>query len=265
MPALGLLAAALLAQAATPHKTTMNIPYRPLEGLSQEAQGRVRLDLHVPEGVKGFPTVVWFHAGGLTGGDRSIPEELKNKGIGVVAAGYRLYPSVKVEACIEDAAAAVAWTFRNIARHGGDPKKITVSGHSAGGYLAMMIGLDKEWLKAEGIEADEIAALVSFSGQCITHFTVRQDRGMPDTQPVIDRLAPLFHVRKTAPPLILVTGDRDMELLGRYEENAYMWRMMKLAGHPSVELFELQGYDHGGMAAPAFPLLLRRMLAKAPG
>jgi hypothetical protein len=56
---------------------------------------------------------------------------------------------------------------------------------------------------------------------------------------------------------LLITGDRNKEMLGRYEENAYLWRMMKLVGHPDVELFELQGFDHGSMAAPAFPLLLK--------
>jgi hypothetical protein len=56
--------------------------------------------------------------------------------------------------------------------------------------------------------------------------------------------------------MLLITGDRDLELLGRYEENAYLWRMMNLVKHPDTKLFELQGYDHGGMAGPGFPLLL---------
>ncbi len=57
--------------------------------------------------------------------------------------------------------------------------------------------------------------------------------------------------------MLLVTGDRTTELLGRYEENAYLWRMMKLVDHKSTELFELQGFNHGEMAAPGHPLLLR--------
>jgi hypothetical protein len=52
-----------------------------------------------------------------------------------------------------------------------------------------------------------------------------------------------------------------MELLGRYEENAYLLRMMKLAGHKSTRLYELDGFDHGGMAEPAFPLLLKEVAA----
>jgi len=44
-------------------------------------------------------------------------------------------------------------------------------------------------------------------------------------------------------------------MLGRYEENAYFWRMMKVSGHKETYLYELDGYDHGSMAAPAFHIL----------
>jgi hypothetical protein len=69
-------------------------------------------------------------------------------------------------------------------------------------------------------------------------------------------MAPLYHVRRDAPPVLLITGDRERELLGRYEETAYFWRMLKVAGHTDVQLIELKGYDHGGMAEPAFPHLI---------
>ena len=83
--------------------------------------------------------------------------------------------------------------------------------------------------------------------------------GIGGKQPVIDSFAPLFHVRKDAPPLLLITGDRELELLGRYEENAYFWRMMQEVGHPDTTLRELEGFDHGKMPEPAFPLLLQFM------
>ena len=146
--------------------------------------------------------------------------------------------------------------FKNISKYGGDPEKIIVSGHSAGGYLAAMIGLDKHYLADYGINADEIEKLVPFSGQMITHFTVRKEHGIEEIKPIIDEMAPLFHVRGDAPPLYLITGDRELELLGRYEENAYMNRMMKIAGSKNTFLYELDGFNHGGMAAPAFDLLL---------
>lgn len=234
-----------------------DIPYRSGDDLTDYMRNRCRLDLYLPRKDKNFATVVWFHGGGLKQGKKQIPRGLRRKGIAVVAVNYRLSPKVKSPAYIEDAAAAVAWTFRNIEQYGGSSKRIFVSGHSAGGYLTSMIGLDKRWLRAHHIDANDIAGLIPYSGHTITHFTVRAERGIDGKQPVIDELAPLFHVRKDAPPLLLITGDRDKEMLGRYEENAYLWRMMQEVGHPNTELFELEGFDHGGMADPAHPLLLK--------
>ena len=220
---------------------------------------RCVLDLYYPEKEKDYATVVWFHGGGLTGGNKFIPESLKEKGVAVVAVNYRLNPKVEAPAYIEDAAAAVAWVFKNIEDYGGDPSKIFVSGHSAGGYLASMVGLDKSWLKKHDIDANSIAGLIPFSGHTITHLTVRKEQNIPEKQPLIDEYAPLFHIRADAPPLMLITGDRELEMLGRYEENAYLMRMMKVVGHKETTLYELDGFDHVGMAYPAFPLLLKEV------
>lgn len=249
----------VLAQQIT-YSSKLNIPYYkdPISKTDQYIHERCVLDLYYPEKVKGFATIVWFHGGGLTGGSKEIPQALKDKGVCVVGVNYRLYPGVKAPGYIEDAAAAVAWVFNNIKSYGGDSSLIFISGHSAGGYLTLMIGLDKKWLNADGINANNIAGLIPFSGQAITHFTVRKERGIPETQPVVDDLAPLFHVRADAPPLLLITGDRELELLGRYEENAYLARMMKIAGHKQTRLYELQGYSHM-MTEPAFPLLLNEV------
>jgi len=239
------------------YKTESNISYRSGETPDVYMKERCKLDIYFPENVDSFTTVVWFHGGGITAGEKSIPERLKNRKIAVIAVNYRLSPKVKSPAFIDDAAAAVAWVFKNIDKYGGDPKKIVVSGHSAGGYLACIIGLDKHYLAAYGIDANSIQKLVPFSGQMITHFIIRKERGIPDTQPVVDEFAPQFHVRADAPPLYLITGDRELELLGRYEENAYMYRMMKISGHKKTSLYEMDGFDHGGMANPAFDLLLK--------
>ncbi len=244
---------------ADAYQLVADIQYRHDENLTEYMQERCRLDVYFPTQVKPFSTVVWFHGGGLTGGQRSIPKELINKGVAVIAVNYRLSPKVPVTACVEDAAAAVAWTFKNIEQYGGSNARIFVSGHSAGGYLTSMIGLDKKWLAVHEIDANQIAGLVPFSGHTITHFTVRKERGIDGKQPLIDDMAPLYHVRKDAPALLLISGDRELEMLGRYEENAYLWRMMQVVEHPDTTLYELDGYDHGQMAGPAFPLLLQFM------
>ncbi|MBU0679293.1 MAG: alpha/beta hydrolase [Verrucomicrobia bacterium] len=238
------------------YRKVENIAYREGPELEDYARERCRLDIYFPEGAADFATVVWFHGGGMTAGEKYVPGELMNQGIAVVAAEYRLSPHVNAPAYIEDAAAAVAWVFKNIEQYGGSTQRVFVAGASAGGYLATMVGLDNQYLAAHGMDANRIAGLISLSGQAITHFTVRAERGISGTQPMVDELAPLFHVRGDAPPLLLVTGDRDLELFGRYEENAYFQRMMKVVGHADNELHELKGRDHGGVEAPAHSLLL---------
>lgn len=235
------------------YATEQAIPYSPRnDNYSNE---RCLLDIYHPTDTGGLPVVVWFHGGGLTGGNRDIPRELKKSGLVVVSPNYRLIPKADIAECIDDAAAAVAWTFKNIEKYGGDPSKIFVSGHSAGGYLTSMIGLERKWLANYGIEADSIAGLIPFSGQVITHFARRNLQGISPIQPTIDEFAPMSHIRKDAPPYVIITGDAETELYGRYEENLYMRRLMLLAGHPYVKIYKLDGFDHGAMASPAHHIL----------
>lgn len=247
--------------AQTEYKTENNIPYYP-ENISKKdtyISSQCKLNFYYPTNVKNFSTVIWFHGGGLTGGSNELPTELLDENIAVVSVEYRLAPKVKAPAYIEDAAAATAWVFENTEKFGGNKNLIFQSGHSAGGYLAMMITLDKKYLQKYKIDADQIAGLIPFSGQAITHFQIRKEKGISELQPTIDEYAPLFHVRKDAPTIVLITGDRNLELFGRYEENAYLARMLELVKHPSVKLLEEDGFDHVNMAKPGFPLLLKEI------
>jgi acetyl esterase/lipase len=216
-------------------------------------------DFYYPTNIKNFSTIVWFHGGGLTGGKRQIPEFLKEKGIAVIGVGHRLSPNIKAVDVIKDAAAATAWAFKNIEKYGGSTSLIFVSGMSAGGYLTYMVGLDKKYLAVHNIDANQIAGLIPFSGHAITHFTVRKEMGISGKQPIIDDMAPLYYVRADAPPMLIITGDRELEMLGRYEENAYMMRMLKVAGHKQVRIHELDGSNHGQMMYSALPLLYREV------
>ena len=229
------------------------------------AQERCKLDVYYPTNQKDAPVVVWFHGGGIEAGNKHIDEQLKNSGLVVVAANYRLLPKAPIDDILDDAAAAVAWTYKNIEKYGGSHRKIFVAGHSAGGYLLDMIGLDKKWLAKYGVDADSLAALVPFSGQCVTHYNIRKQQGISPLQATIDQYAPLTYVRPDAPPMIIISGDRELELFGRYEEQAYFWRMLKLVGHKDVTLYEMQGYDHGAMPQPAYKILkdhIQRLTAK---
>lgn len=220
---------------------------------------RLKLDVYYPDVQKDNPVVVWFHGGGLEAGAKEVPMELRRKGYVVVGVNYRLLPKVTVDKTIDDAAEAVAWVLQHIGEYGGSPRKVFVTGHSAGGYLSMMLCLNKAWLAHYGVDADSIAAYIPFSGQAVTHYNVRKMQGIDALQPTIDQYAPLYWVRKDCPPFILICGDRELELYGRYDENQYLARMMKLVGHRHTVLYELDGFDHGTMVHPAFGLLEKHM------
>jgi len=251
----------VFAQEKTEYKTETTIPYYNEDTIKGDKymQEMCVFDFYYPTNIKNFSTIVWFHGGGLTGGKRQIPEFLKEKGIAVIGVEYRLSPNIKAVDCIKDAAAATAWAFKNIEKYGGSTSLIFVSGMSAGGYLTYMVGLDKKYLAVHNIDANQIAGLIPFSGHAITHFTVRKEMGISGKQPIIDDMAPLYYVRADAPPMLIITGDRELEMLGRYEENAYMTRMLKVAGHKQVQIHELDGSNHGQMMYSALPLLYREV------
>lgn len=244
--------------------TERNIPYREADA-GEYARERCLLDFYHPENIQDYPTVIWFHGGGIEGGNKEIPAELQNSGMGVVGVGYRLLPKATVKEAIDDAAAAVAWAFREIEKRGGNTKKIFLAGHSAGGYLIDMIVLDKHYLEKYGVDADKIAGVFPYSAQVITHYNVRKQTGVGPLQPRIDDTAPLFFVRKLPMPMLVLSGDRELELYGRYEEQAYFWRMMKLNGCEQIYLYEFDGHDHNNMPGPAHTVTKRFIRAISDG
>lgn len=211
---------------------------------------RCKLDVYYPDTDKGFATLVWYYGGGLEGGSKELLEGFRRQGFAVVSVNYRLFPQAKCPDYIDDAAKALAWTFENIEKYGGDTDHIYVSGHSAGGYLALMLTLAKEFTAQYGLDADRIAKSYPISGQTVTHYTIRKERGLPDGIPVIDEFAPITHAGRGGAPLVLITGDRDLEMLARWEENVHLQALLKNFNHDSV-LYELQGFDHVTVLSPA--------------
>lgn len=230
-------------------------------------KSQCRLDILYPKNAKEpFATIVWYHGGGLTGGQKYFPSALKRipafkEGrLAIVAVGYRLSPKVAFPGFIEDAAASTAWTLHHIAEYGGDPKKVFVSGGSAGGYLTAMIGTYPKWLNAFDADRSELAGLIPVSGQMTTHFHVKELLNYPGQQynPVIDENAPLGGLSSDYPPILFVMGDRKVEWLCRVEENELMAASLKALGAPLVEFSENEGFTHGisGMGDDVKPELL---------
>ena len=229
-----------------------NLPYYPesvLTNADDYQKAQCLLDISAPPDARELPVVVWFHGGGLSEGSKSFSPLLKNENFVLVGVGYRLTPKAGFPDFFEDAATAVAWTFANIERYGGDPKKIIVGGHSAGAYLSAMIGLDPRWLKPFEVEPGQIAGLILMSGQMTTHYNVRKMLNYPQPEylPIIDENAPLHYLSPKAPPMTLILGDRKIEWPARVQENELMYATLRAMKHPHVEFHENLGFDHGGV------------------
>ena len=141
------------------------------------AKSQCKLDLHLPtKPQKDFPLVVWFHGGGLTGGNKAgekpLFQRFNDNGIAVASVGYRFSPKVKYPTYLQDAAKAVAWCVTEGVKRGADPKAIFVSGHSAGGYITAMLAMDERLLKEAGVPVDMIAGYVPLSDGFSEHLKV---------------------------------------------------------------------------------------------
>jgi acetyl esterase/lipase len=119
------------------------------------AADRQILDIYAPQDAKNLPVVFWIHGGGWQTGDKSSvqekPRAFTEKGFVFVSTNYRLWPNVEMGTIIRDVAKSLGWVHKNIAQHGGDPKRIFVGGHSAGAQLAAIVCVDDRYLKAEGV------------------------------------------------------------------------------------------------------------------
>lgn len=244
------LAAAL--DAALPEiKVTPDLAYKSGPALTAYEQTRCKLDLYAPAEAKDLPCLVWFYGGGLTGGSKAgkgtiaAARRLAGEGMIVAVVDYRLSPQAKYPAYLEDAAAAVAWVHGHAGKYGGNAQRLFVGGHSAGGYLTAMVGVDDRWLQPHRLSPRDLAGFIPLSGQMATHYTIREERGLPKTTIIVDEAAPLNHTRKDTPPWLILYAEKDMTL--RADENRYFAAAMKAAGHPRVTIQEMSGHDHGSI------------------
>jgi len=132
---------------------TRDIPYA-------TAHERQVLDVYAPSGAKNLPVIFWIHGGGWQAGNKSMvgvkPKAFTEAGFVFVSINYRLLPTVDMTALTSDVATALGWVHKNIATYGGDPTRLLVMGHSAGGQLAALMCTDEKYVKAEGFSLTTI-------------------------------------------------------------------------------------------------------------
>ena len=186
-----------------------------------------RLDLYLPRGQKDFPVLFFVHGGAWQRGDkamlgiyRSLGSFYARQGVGAVVINYRLSPSVAHPEHIKDVARAFAWTHKNIARYGGRPDRIFVSGHSAGGHLISLLVTDDSYLKAEGLSTRDIRGAIALSG--VYRVPDRYLNAVFGTDPEVRKQAsPIEHVRAGLPPFLIVYGDSDLPGCDRDPSEAF--------------------------------------------
>ena len=134
-------------------------------------QPRQKLDIYTPTAAtpaSGWPVVVFFYGGSWNTGERAqyqfVAEALAARGVLTLVADYRLYPEVRYPDFLSDSAMALAYGLDHAARLGGNPKKVFVMGHSAGGYNAAMLALDARWLKTAGHRPNQLAGWIGIAG-----------------------------------------------------------------------------------------------------
>ncbi len=165
-----------------------------------------RLDIYRPRGARKRPVLFFVHGGAWVRGDRKqypfFGNRFAREGYVVVVPSYRLAPKHPHPAQIEDVADAFAWTVRHIASHGGDPQRIFVAGHSAGGHLVALLSANEKWLRQRGLGAAAIRGVVSMSG--VPDVTGEAGARVFGNDPEVRRDAsPLFHVRSGLPPFLI--------------------------------------------------------------
>jgi acetyl esterase/lipase len=194
----------------------MDLPYGP--------HPRHVLDVYSPRGAAGAPVVVFAHGGAFVDGHKMRGEEIyANVGWyfarhGAVLANieYRLAPEFPYPAATEDVADAVAWVRANIARFGGDPRRVFVMGHSAG---ACHVGLYAYDPRFGAVGENRVRGLIVVSGRVRAETlpenpNARKVEAYFGTDPAIMRVGSVVeHVDASSPPAVIGFGEWENPLI----------------------------------------------------
>ncbi len=189
--------------------------HRVAEGVSFAPDRGLKLDVWSPRRANHpLPVVIFLYGGGWVAGSRGgyafAGSAYAGQGFVTVVPDYRLVPSVRFPAFVEDGALAVKWTREHIADYGGDPNRIALAGHSAGSYNAAMLALDGHFLRDAEVPAGTIRAVALLSGPYDFYpFTEQRGRDALGAWPRPAETQPINFVTRSAPPMLLATGSAD--------------------------------------------------------
>jgi acetyl esterase/lipase len=175
---------------------TRNLPY------VVDGDSRHVLDIYAPNDSDSYPVLMFVSGGGWSQGDktwvRGLARSLAQDGIGVVAVEHRLTPQVTQAEQAEDLAQAFAWIKANIAEYGGDPERVAVGGHSAGGHLTALMAMNPAFLEGVGLAQSDVLGVVSLSGALDVRVRFGRD------------LSPTTYIAPGLPPFLLLAAEDDL-------------------------------------------------------
>lgn len=181
------------------------------------------------------PVVVFFYGGSWQRGTRDqyqfVGQQLAENGVLAVIADYRTYPSAMFPAFMDDAARAVRRVHDDAAGWGGDPDKLFIAGHSAGAQIVALLATDPRYLRAHGIEPNELSGVIGLSGPY--DFDVTGDLvdvfGPPSLWP---RAQAINFVDGNEPPFLLLHGKGDRVV--EYSDSVELAEKLRSNGIPAT-------------------------------
>ena len=206
------------------------------------------------------PTLVYYHGGGWIFGDRTGATLLfmpyLEMGWNVVNVEYRMASVSLAPAAVEDARCALRWAFRNAKQYQIDTTKIVLTGHSAGGHLALIAGMLSKGTDLDnecyGTEQLPVAAIINWfgisdvtdvvEGPNLKNYAAMWMGSQPDKLAIARRVSPITYVRHGLPSIISIHGDRDPVV--PYAQSVKLHQALNAAGVPN-QLVTIQGGGHG--------------------
>ena len=204
-------------------RRTKDIPYVAANTPGYDADRQV-LDVFAPRqtSVQSWPVVVFIHGGSWNSGSKNlysfIGRRLAKQNVVAVVISYRLAPAVTVPDMADDCAHAVLWTAQHIREYGGDPNRIYVMGHSAGGGLAALLATDNQLFSKLGLPdnpikgaiLDDPAGLDMFDYLKKMEYSGDEKYLIPfGKDPAVWRaMSPMYHVGSGNPPMLVFVGER---------------------------------------------------------
>lgn len=254
---MALFSLATLILAAQPAARTVTLPNGVTvhENVAYDKYPDTVMDIFRPAGAGPFPAVIIIHGGGWTSGNKAgmlgnwVARYLEKKFV-VANVEYRLAAAAKAPAAVEDALTAANFFIDNAAKYAADPNRIVVTGGSAGGHLALMVGMTPA--SANLGKPVKVRAIVNFYGitdvDAQLHGANRREYATtwvpegPDRTALAHRLSPMTYVRKDLPPVLTIHGDADATV--PYEHGVNLTKALKKAGAVTEMITVPQG-PHG--------------------